>query len=145
MSVEPAQAAVEFQHGLGPEIAEEGGPRPVIGDVVVAIDIGGTKMAVGLMTLQGELLDRDQVLVDHRLSADALFNTLHTLVNSQMSRARGHHRMRPIAVGVGTAGPITRDAETVSPINLHAWREYPLSERLVGATSLPVYADLDAK
>jgi hexokinase len=31
------------------------------GDVVLAIDIGGTKMAVGLVTLQGELIDRDKV------------------------------------------------------------------------------------
>jgi len=124
---------------------EEGGPRPVIGDVVLGIDIGGTKMAAGLMTMQGELIDREQIPVDHRLSADALFNSLHTMVNSQLARARDHHRMRPVAVGVGCAGPITRDGETVSPINIHVWREYPLRARLVGATSLPVYVDLDAK
>jgi len=140
-----AQPAAAPDDTDGLDLDGEGGPRPVIGDVIVVIDIGGTKMAAGLMTLQGELLDRDQVPVDHRLSADALFNSLHTLVNSQMGRARDHHRMRPIAVGVGCAGPMARDAETVSPINIHAWRDYPLRERLVGATSLPVYADLDAK
>ena len=124
---------------------DEGGPRPVIGDVVLAIDIGGTKMAVGLMTMQGELIDREQIPVDHRLSADALFNSLHTLVNSQLARARDHHRMRPIAVGVGCAGPIAKDGDTVSPLNIQVWREYPLRSRLVGATSLPVHTDLDAK
>ncbi|MDO8389674.1 MAG: ROK family protein [Actinomycetota bacterium] len=142
MSADPASAPDDTD---GLDLDGEGGPRPVIGDVVVVVDIGGTKMAVGLMTLQGELLDRDQVPVDHRLSADALFNSLHTVVNSQMARARDHHRMRPIAVGVGCAGPISLHAETVSPINIHVWRDYPLRERLVGATSLPVYADLDAK
>jgi len=30
-------------------------------DVVVAVDIGGTKMAAGLMTLHGELIDRDRI------------------------------------------------------------------------------------
>ncbi len=124
---------------------DEGGPRPVIGDVVLTIDIGGTTMAAGLMTMQGELLDREQIPVDQRLSADALFNSLHTLVNSQLARARDHHRMRPIGVGVGVAGPMTRDADTISPVNIHVWREYPLRSRLVGATSLPVFADLDAK
>lgn len=118
--------------------------RP-IGDVIVAVDIGGTKMAAGLMTTKGELLDRDMVLVDHRLSADALFGELVTLVNSQMIRARDHHHMRPVAIGLGCAGPISRGAATVSPINIHAWREYPLRDRLVAATTLPVYADLDAK
>lgn len=119
--------------------------RAPLGDVIVAVDIGGTKMAAGLVTMQGELLDRDQVLVDHRLTADALFDSLTTLVNSQLVRARDHHHLRPVAIGVGSAGPITLGAETISPINIHAWREFPLRERLVAATTLPVYADLDAK
>lgn len=140
-----AEIAADSAPGATDAQDEEGGPQPVIGDVVLALDIGGTKMAAGLMTMQGELIDREQIEVNHRLSADALFNSLHTMVNSQLARARDHHRMRPIAVGVGCAGPIARDAETVSPINIHVWREYPLRARLIGATSLPVYADLDAK
>ncbi|CAB4365174.1 MAG: ROK family protein [Actinobacteria bacterium] len=124
---------------------DEGKSRQLVGDVIVAVDIGGTKMAAGLMTMQGELLDRDQIPVDHRLSADGLFNSLHTLVNSQLVRARDHHHMRPVAIGVGCAGPMSRGAETVSPINIHSWREFPLRERLVAGTTLPVYADLDAK
>ena len=45
-------------------------------DVVLAIDIGGTKLAAGLMTMQGELIDRDRRPVDHDLNADALFASL---------------------------------------------------------------------
>lgn len=127
------------------ELEEDGGPRPVIGDVILAIDIGGSRMSAGLMTTAGELIDREQIPVDQRLSADALFNSLHTMVNSQLARARDHHRMRPIGVGVGCAGPMTRDSDTVSPVNIHVWRDYPLRSRLVGATSLPVFGDLDAK
>lgn len=115
------------------------------GDVVVAIDIGGTKMAVGLVTLQGELIDRDKVDVDHRLGADALFGTLNDLLSSQLARARDHHRMRVLAVGVGSAGPITPNVETISPLNIHAWQQYPLREKLATATTLPVFGDLDAK
>ena len=51
-------------------------PKPRLPDVVLAIDIGGTKMAVGLMTMQGELIDRDKVDVDHDLPAEALFGTI---------------------------------------------------------------------
>ena len=114
-------------------------------DVVLAIDIGGTKMAVGLVTMQGELIDRDQVTVDHDLGADALFSTLLEVITTQLARAREHHRMRPVAVGVGTAGPITPDIETISPLNIHSWRNFALGERLAAATKLPVYGDLDAK
>lgn len=116
-----------------------------VGDVVLAVDIGGSKLAVGLVTMQGELIDRDVVAVNHDLQADALFATLRELLESQMERARGHHHVRPIAVGVGAAGPIAPNCETISPLNIHAWRNFPLRERLAVATTLPVYGDLDAK
>jgi len=115
------------------------------GDVVVAIDIGGTKMAVGLVTMQGELIDRNQMPVDHDLQAEQLFAGLRELIDQQMERARDHHRLRPAAVGVGSAGPITRDVETVSPLNISAWRNFPLRERIGHATTLPVFGDTDAK
>lgn len=114
-------------------------------DVVLAIDIGGTKLAVGLVTMQGELIDRDQVEVNHDFGADALFATLNGLIESQLVRAREHHRMKPVAVGVGSAGPTTPDVETISPLNIHSWRNFPMRERLALATRLPVFGDLDAK
>ncbi|HTH07816.1 MAG TPA: ROK family protein, partial [Ilumatobacteraceae bacterium] len=97
-----------------------------VGDVVVAIDIGGTKMAAGLVTLRGELIDRDRVDVDHDLNAERLFAGLKDLIDGQLARAREHHNMRPVAVGVGSAGPISPNCETVSPLNIHAWRQFPL-------------------
>ena len=96
-------------------------PRVVGGDVVVAVDIGGTKMAVGLMTMQGELIDRAQIPVDHGLKSEELFVALAEVVDQQITRARQHHRMNPVAVGVGCAGPISIGAETVSPLNIFAW------------------------
>ena len=120
-------------------------PRVVGGDVVVAVDIGGTKIAVGLVTMQGELIDRTQVLVDHQLKSEELFMVLADAVDQQLTRARSQYRVNPIAVGVGCAGPITVGAETVSPLNIFAWREFPLRGRLAVSTSLPVYGELDAK
>ena len=115
------------------------------GDVILAVDVGGTKVAVGLVTPGGELIDRDQVKVDHDLNAERLFATVRDLLDSQLARAREHHNLRPIAVGVGSAGPIQPNVETISPLNIHAWRQFPLRERLADATMLPVYGDLDAK
>lgn len=114
-------------------------------DVVVAVDIGGTKMAVGLMTMAGELLDRDRTSVDRDLKSDQLYARLADIVTSQITRARDHHGVRPVAVGVGSAGPITFNAELVSPLNIQVWRDFPLRERLTATTGLPVFGDLDAK
>lgn len=114
-------------------------------DLIVAIDIGGTKMAAGLMTLRGDLIDRTQVPVDHSLGEQELFASLAAIADQMMVRAVEHHQMMPVCVGVGSAGPLSLNAETVSPLNINAWREFPLRSRLAEATGLPVYGDLDAK
>lgn len=114
-------------------------------DVVLAIDIGGTKMAVGLMKMTGELIDLEREPVNHDLDGEGVFGQLETMVFSQLERAVEHHEVRPVVVGVGCAGPLTENCETVSPLNIRAWRNFPLRERLQQVTKLGVYGDLDAK
>ena len=114
-------------------------------DVVLAIDVGDTKLAAGLMTMKGELLDRDDVDIDFGLKADALFASLNTITQAQLDRARTHHNARPVAVGVGCAGPVRPDVVAVSPTNIGAWRSFPLRSSLATATSLNVYGEFGAK
>lgn len=114
-------------------------------DLALAIDIGGTKFSVGLVTRAGELIDRINVAVDHRDSADELYDDLCAAVQQQMVRAVQHHGASPIVVGVGCAGPITWNVETVSPLNIAQWRDFPLRDQLAHDTGLPVFGDGDAK
>ena len=114
-------------------------------DVVLTVDIGGTKMAAGLMKMTGEMIDLDKVEVNHHLDAEGIFGQLETLVLSQIERAVEHHEVKPVVVGVGSAGPVTPNCETVSPLNLGAWRNFPLRKRLKEITELDVFGDLDAK
>ena len=114
-------------------------------DLVLAIDIGGTKMAAGLMTLRGDLIDRTQTAVDHSLNEAELFQSLLGIVDDMVVRAAEHHAMTPIGIGVGCAGPVDLNVEGVSPVNIAAWRGFPLRARLAEATGLPVFGDLDAK
>jgi glucokinase len=116
-----------------------------IRDLALAIDIGGTKMAVGLATRKGELIDRDQVLVDHDLDGERLFTSLAQLVETMMVRATEQHGGRIVVVGVGSAGPVERDVAAVSPLNIHSWRQFPLRDRLHALVGVPVHGDLDAK
>jgi glucokinase len=113
--------------------------------VVVAIDIGGAQMRVGLMTMLGELIDRDEVVVDRDLGAQALYESLEAVISGQLDRARDHHGVLPVAVGVGSCGAMTRNAALVSPTTVGAWRDFPLNVRLSASTRLPVFGELDAK
>ncbi|MEM9748734.1 MAG: ROK family protein, partial [Actinomycetota bacterium] len=125
-----------------PELAAPPAPRQ---DVVLAVDIGGTKFAAGLVTVRGELIDRARVEVSRTALPDGHFDSLAGMIDDLTARARTQHRARIRAVGVGSAGPVTTNVEMVSPVNIPAWREFPLRARLHELTRVPVYGDLDAK
>lgn len=113
-------------------------------DVILAVDIGGTKFAAGLVTLRGELLCRSRVEIEREGAASALLEALAPIVEEQLDVAADHDA-RVRAVGIGCAGPIERNCETVSPVNIGGWRSFPLRSELAQLTGLPVFGDLDAK
>lgn len=113
--------------------------------LALSIDIGGSKIAVGLVARNGELIDRTQFVVNAQDSSEELFDELSRAVDAQLLRAVDHHGVRPSVVGVGSAGPITTNVETISPLNIPQWRGFELRQRLETLTGLPVFGDGDAK
>jgi len=112
----------------------------------LAIDIGGTKLATGLVTDDGEVVA--SATAPSRVDdGEALFSVLLALVdavggNGEVRRLRGHG---VTVCGVGCGGPMTAGGETVSPLNIPAWRDFPLRSRLAEATGLDTFVDNDAK
>jgi glucokinase len=105
----------------------------------LAVDIGGTKLAAGLVDLDGQVLLRETRTTD---VADP-WPGLAELVQSVLpGRAGGDHI---VAAGVGCGGPMTAGGESVSPLNIPGWRDFPLRARLRDLTDLPVSIDNDAK
>lgn len=102
-------------------------------------------MSVGLLTLHGELIDREAVEVHRDHGAQALYESLEVVLQSQLTRARDHHGVIPVAVGACASGAMTPNALSVSPTTIGAWRDYPLNTRLAASTRLPVFGELDAK
>jgi glucokinase len=111
----------------------------------LSIDIGGTKCAVGLVTREGELVDRTSVAVNPRDNAEDLFADIAEAVQQQLARARDYHGESPLTIGVACAGPSTHNLESVSPLNIPQWRDFPLRDRLMDISGLPVFGDGDAK
>lgn len=114
-------------------------------EVAIGIDIGATKCAVGIVSRNGGLLDREVVRVNHAASSEQLFDDVAVAVTSQLAKAVDVYESQPVVVGVGSAGPIAPNVEWVSPLNIAAWRQFPLRDRLEVLTGLPVYGDGDAK
>jgi glucokinase len=105
---------------------------------VIAVDVGGTKLSAGLVHDNGTLSARVDAPTPHEGDAEVLFGTLIELVDAL-------DRSGASAVGVGCGGPMDAHGEHVSPLNIPAWRAFPLRARLAAHTELPVWVDNDAK
>ncbi|MDL4772288.1 MULTISPECIES: ROK family protein [Thermomonosporaceae] len=99
------------------------------GAPVLAVDIGGTKMAAAVVEPGGRIAEYDRIATpaDPALDAEGLWRTLEALLD-KVGAAAG--RPRFAGVGVGCGGPMTWPAGEVSPLNIPAWRGFPLRERL---------------
>jgi len=111
--------------------------------VALAVDIGGTKLAAGLVTGDGQLLARAQAPTVGA-DADALVAAL-ALVVRDARAAAPEGMVAPVVCGVGCGGPMTLGGEAVSPVNIPAWRGFALRARLEALTGLPTFVDNDAK
>ncbi|MFF2964351.1 ROK family protein [Streptomyces sp. NPDC057963] len=105
-------------------------------DLVAALDVGGTKIAAALVDRSGALLVRTQRPTPARESAETVMGAV-TEVLAELSASPQWGRAT--AVGIGSAGPVDASAGTVSPVNVPAWRDFPLVERVgKAAGGLPV-------
>jgi len=103
-------------------------------DLTLALDIGGTKIAAGLVDTDGNLVASQQKPTPHSdTDPEPAFAVVRELVGELTAGAtvRG--------VGIGSAGPVDLPAGTVSPVNIPAWRGFPLRDRVAElAPGLPV-------
>ena len=99
----------------------------------LAIDIGGTKVAVGLVSDDGELGHRAQLPTPDG-DAEATWAVIDTLVTEALAEAGGRVR----GVGIASAGPIDLQAGTVSPINIEQWQGFPIVDRVTELVGAPV-------
>src|SRR5664280_354909 len=103
------------------------------GRLALALDIGGTKLAAAVVDETGAIVAAHRVRNPQGTDGDVLFDALTTAADTVLSSAgvgAGDSRLVP-AIGVGTAAPLDLNAGTVSPVNIPAWRAYPLRDRLI--------------
>jgi glucokinase len=112
-----------------------------MGELCVAVDIGGTKLAAGLVDRAGDLHAAQRVATVATTDPEVLWRALAALVDGVLADAPGGL----VACGVGCGGPMSPGGEDVSPLNIPAWRGFPLRGRLAELTGLATFVDNDAK
>ncbi|QQQ76364.1 ROK family protein [Saccharothrix sp. 6-C] len=92
-------------------------------DLVLALDVGGTKVAGALVGRDGAV--RRAVRVGTPLGdAEETWGAVASVVE-EVLRGEG-----VAGVGIASAGPVDAGEGTVSPINVPGWRGFPLRERV---------------
>jgi glucokinase len=94
---------------------------------------------VGLVDRAGNLTDVAHATTPRTADPEIIWAVLADLVADVCPRGE------PIVCGVGCGGPMVPRGEQVSPLNIPAWRGFPLRARLAALTALPTFVDNDAK
>ena len=104
--------------------------------LAIGVDIGGTKIAAGLVSESGEILKRS-----HEPTPDDS-TKIPALVADLAERISGDQKV--VGIGIGAAGFTSADRATVrfAP-NIH-WVEEPLAEHVRALVDLPVVVENDA-
>jgi len=97
-------------------------------DYALAVDLGGTKVEAGLVDANGAVLAGSR----HRRPTGASSSSAE-LAAAVTDAVRDALAALPAAAtllgaGIGSAGPIAGTTGNVSPLNLAAWRDYPLGD-----------------
>jgi glucokinase len=106
--------------------------------LTIGVDVGGTKVAGGVVDENGAILEQHRV---HTPARDAEATT--TAITSVIQTLREHHDVE--AVGIGIAGFVDASRSVVyfAP-NLLGWRDGPLRKEVEDRIGLPVVVENDA-
>jgi glucokinase len=113
-------------------------------EYALAIDIGGTKIAAGLVNRQGSVVQRLVKPTRADLGAVAILQTV-IEAGKEMLGAAQRFDLPVVAVGIGSAGQVNTDLGVISYAsdNLPGWSGLPLADHVRQALKLDVVVDND--
>src|SRR3954468_14636642 len=95
--------------------------------IYAALDIGGTKVAAGLVNGRGEILFQTRVPMSARGSSDEAFACVEKGMNLVL--AQGGSQVS--AVGISAPGPLDpKTGVILNPPNMPCWRNFPLGDQV---------------
>jgi glucokinase len=95
----------------------------------LVLDIGGTKIAAGLVDSEGQLLHQNRQPTPHSTDPEQVWAAAERTVADALAAAGGEVS----GVGISSAGPIHLPDGTISPVNIVGWRGFPIRDRVAAA------------
>ncbi|OSC42478.1 ROK family protein [Mycobacterium decipiens] len=97
--------------------------------LTLCLDIGGTKIAAGLVDPGGSLVYTANCPTPAHAGAEQVWAAIAEMIARALGAAGGAVG----GVGIASAGPIDLHSGSVSPINIGSWRGFPLRDRVAAA------------
>jgi len=118
--------------------------HPIPDNASIGVDIGGTKVAVGLVDSGGKILSQLRKPMIPTAEPDA---ALQVVIDAIDALAAQTAENAPVVRAIGICAPGPLDPITgvvVNPPNLPCWRNYPLVSKITERYHVPVKLDNDA-
>ncbi|MEH7234957.1 ROK family protein [Bacillus sp. JJ1562] len=109
----------------------------------IGIDIGGTKIAAGIINREGNVLLK-KVFSTPQETKDSIIHLLENIIFSLSETAKTEGK-RLVGIGIGTAGQIDFEKGKVlsGTANIKDWNDVALRDILSKKTNLPIYIEND--
>jgi glucokinase len=108
---------------------------------VLGVDIGGTKIAVGIVDRSGKILAQGRTPMVANGTPEAALDAVVSAIDSMLSPSS----VDIDGIGICAPGPLDPTSGIVlNPPNLPCWRNFPLAEKIRAKYSVPVKVDNDA-
>jgi glucokinase len=119
--------------------------KPSNGNLAVGVDIGGTKVAAGLVDLaSGRILSQTRTPMAASGHSNEGLASVKSAVDQLLKNA-GQDIRKLRGIGVCAPGPLDPDAGViVNPPNVPCWRDFPLASEIAKAYKVSVKLDNDA-
>src|SRR6266852_215141 len=111
----------------------------------IGVDVGGTKVAAGLVNSSGEITHRMRVPMVAEEAVAGLAAVI-SAIDSVSAAAKLEPNIQGSISGIGICAPGPLDPRTgvvINPPNLPGWRNFPLAAEISKAYRLPVRLDND--
>lgn len=108
----------------------------------LAVDVGGTKMEAALVSEEGAVVtaSRSRQATGRAATPEKLHAAIAQIVGHALADLDAGDEL--LGAGVGSAGPIDRDAGAILPVNMPSAQGFPLVESVRAATSAVLDRDV---
>jgi predicted NBD/HSP70 family sugar kinase len=104
-------------------------------EIVLAMDIGGTKIATGVVDSDGTILEKEQIATERQEGGTAI---LHQAISQIDRMLKKNVHLAPQAIGVATGGQVDRSSHIIGGTEMiSGWIGVPLKDTITKSFELP--------